>query len=263
MFYWLYYTTANVANFYDRPLVIWLQGGPGASGTGYGNFEELGPLTLNLEERSFTWVKDYNVMFIDNPVGSGFSYVDSFDQLTKTNQEIADDLVAFMKEFYVLHPEFKVSDLHIMTESYGGKMGADFAYTLDKEIKLGNIDCKLLSVGLIDSWISPIDSMISWAPFLLNMGAVDHAGHDRIAMGTQLTQNALSKEKFVNATELWGYTESLIMEETHGIDFYNVLFKTEFSETQAKLRSYKTNPRSECRNGRSLRVSLIIPILSF
>lgn len=249
MFYWLYYTTAEVDSFYDRPLVIWLQGGPGASGTGYGNFEELGPLDIQLNERTFTWVKDYNVMFIDNPVGSGFSYVDSEDLLTKTNQEIADDLVEFMKKFYELHPEFRAVDLHIMTESYGGKMGAQFAYSLDKEVKLGNIDCKVRSVGLIDSWISPIDSMISWAPFLLNTGAVDHAGHDRIAMGTQLTQNAMNAGSFENATNLWGYTELVIMEETHGIDFYNILFKTGYSEMQRKLNAYKIDPRSEWMRG--------------
>lgn len=241
MFYWLYYTSADVPSFYDRPLVIWLQGGPGASSTGYGNFEELGPLTLELEERSFTWVKEYNVMFIDNPVGSGYSYVDSNDLLTTTNQEIADDLVTLMKRFYELHPEFRAVDLHIMAESYGGKMAADFAYSLDKEIKLGNIECKLVSVGLGDSWISPIDSMISWAPFLLNMGAVDQDGHDRVALATQLTENALNAGKYVNATQLWGYTEGVIMVETHGIDFYNVLFKTPADVTQKKLKLLQTN----------------------
>ena len=74
IFYWLYLTTANVANYTERPLAIWLQGGPGASSTGYGNFEEFGPLDLDLNYRNFTWVKDMNVMFIDNPVGSGFTY---------------------------------------------------------------------------------------------------------------------------------------------------------------------------------------------
>lgn len=42
IFYWLYLTTAAVNNVTEKPLVIWLQGGPGASSTGYGNFAELG-----------------------------------------------------------------------------------------------------------------------------------------------------------------------------------------------------------------------------
>jgi len=54
MFYWLYYTTAK--DWTQRPLVMWLQGGPGASSTSYGNFEEIGPLTADLKERNTTWV---------------------------------------------------------------------------------------------------------------------------------------------------------------------------------------------------------------
>lgn len=56
MFWWLYLTTADVESKYDRPLVIWLQGGPGASSTGYGNFEEIGPLDMDLKHRNHSWV---------------------------------------------------------------------------------------------------------------------------------------------------------------------------------------------------------------
>lgn len=56
MFWWLYYTTANVSSYYEKPLIIWLQGGPGASSTSYGNFEELGPLDVDLKPRNFSWV---------------------------------------------------------------------------------------------------------------------------------------------------------------------------------------------------------------
>lgn len=59
MFWWLYYVTdPGVDHYTDRPIVIWLQGGPGASSSGYGNFEEIGPLDLDLHERSHTWVND-------------------------------------------------------------------------------------------------------------------------------------------------------------------------------------------------------------
>lgn len=56
MFWWLYHTTADVQNYEDKPLIIWLQGGPGVSGTGFGNFEELGLLDSNLKPRNHTWV---------------------------------------------------------------------------------------------------------------------------------------------------------------------------------------------------------------
>lgn len=57
MFWWLYYTTADVNSKYEtRPLIIWLQGGPGGSSSAIGNFMELGTLDLNLERRNHSWV---------------------------------------------------------------------------------------------------------------------------------------------------------------------------------------------------------------
>lgn len=168
LFYWLYLTTANVQKYTDRPLVIWLQGGPGASSTGYGNFEELGPLDVNGNYRNSTWVKDMNVMFIDNPVGTGFSYVTDAKLLTRNNHQIAMDLVEFMKVFYKQYPQFKTVPLHIFSESYGGKMAPEFAWELHSAIKKREIECNLQSVMMGDPWTSPIDSVLSWAPLLLS-----------------------------------------------------------------------------------------------
>lgn len=223
IFWWLYYTTKTGAKPTDRPLAIWLQGGPGASSTGYGNFEEIGPLDINLNERNYTWVKDMNVLFIDSPVGSGYSYVDDMRYLTTDNFQVATDLVELMRGFYNENPEFKSVPLHIFSESYGGKVSVEFAYLLNKAIQDRHIDCNLKSVTSIDGWVSPIDSMISWAPFLFQMGFVDKDGHDAIEQSTLQTKGALDRSEFKNATAFWGRTEGVIDELTHGIDFYNVL----------------------------------------
>uniref|UniRef100_A0A182JYW3 Carboxypeptidase n=1 Tax=Anopheles christyi TaxID=43041 RepID=A0A182JYW3_9DIPT len=243
MFWWLYYTTADVPNHADRPLVIWLQGGPGASSM-YGNFEELGPLTLELDERNHTWVRDYNVLFIDNPVGTGFSYVEDFSLLTKTNGEIADDLVELMKQFYTMQPEFRSTPLHIYAESYGGKMAPEFAYVLDKAIKNGEIECNLQSVGIVAPWVSPIDSVLSWAEFLLNMGFVDTKGYNAIQAAAIETEHVLNQGQWEQATNLWGMTENVILRETHGIDFYNVLFKQDAAGMRSQLEQFSRDMRS-------------------
>lgn len=233
MFWWLYYTTAEVGNFTDRPLVIWLQGGPGASSM-YGNFEELGPLTLEGDPRNHTWVKNYNVLFIDNPVGTGFSYVENFTLLTTDNAQIAEDLVTLTKEFYKLNPEFKNTPLHIYAESYGGKMAPEYAYMLHKAIKNGELDIQLESVGIVAPWVSPIDSTLSWGDFLLSMGFVDTKGYREIKAAAIEAEHLLNQGKFTEATSQWGQTQGAIMRNTAGIDFYNVLFKQDFSPTQIR-----------------------------
>lgn len=168
MFWWLHYTTATTVPT-DRPLILWLQGGPGSSSTGYGNFEILGPLDLDLNERNFTWVNTHNVLFVDNPVGTGFSYVDHNRYLTKDNKQIARDLIELLRGFYKALPEFETVPLHIFGESYGGKMAVEFAHELYWEIQNGDIKSNLVTVAMGDAWISPIDSTLSWAPYLLQM----------------------------------------------------------------------------------------------
>lgn len=146
---------------------MWLQGGPGASGTETGNFEEFGPVDVDLNPRNHTWINHVNVIFIDNPVGSGFSYVDSTRYLTTNNYQIARDLIETLRGFYEARPEFKRVPLYIFSQSYGGKMNVQFAYELDKEIKSGKIESNFKGVALGNSWIDPVGSTLSWAPFLL------------------------------------------------------------------------------------------------
>ncbi|XP_033340669.2 retinoid-inducible serine carboxypeptidase [Megalopta genalis] len=243
MFWWLYYTTANVSSYYDKPLIIWLQGGPGASSTSYGNFEELGPLDLSLNQRNHTWVKDYNVLFIDNPVGTGFSYVTDPSAYTTTNEQIASDLVECMRGFLKVLPKFANVSTYITTESYGGKMGVDFALAWYKAQQAGTIKSNLKGVSLIDSWIDPIGSVMEWAPFLYATGMVDTEGYKTIDKAAQATKNAVNAELWFQATSLWSAAERVILQTTSNIDFYNILTKKQpgFMRDSSAVR-YSSEP---------------------
>lgn len=56
------------------PLVIWLQGGPGGTSL-FGLFGENGPFNVDqnmkLKYRNTSWTEDLNVLYFDNPVGTG------------------------------------------------------------------------------------------------------------------------------------------------------------------------------------------------
>ncbi|XP_026467969.1 retinoid-inducible serine carboxypeptidase-like [Ctenocephalides felis] len=243
MFWWLYHTTAPVSDSAERPLVVWLQGGPGASSTGYGNFEELGPLDINLNERNYTWVKEMNVLFIDNPVGSGFSYTDKYEHFTKNNHDIAMDLVQLMHVFFKLQPKFKTVPFYVVAESYGGKMAAEFVYELYNEIQAGKIECNLKGVVLGDSWISPMDSVWAWAPYLYNNGIVDKKGYNAIMEAANETQEAFDDRDFEEATNKWAYTEYVIMNYTSNVDFYNILEKVSERNKRALMEAFESSTR--------------------
>lgn len=54
--FWVVYHTELPGNWADHPLILWLQGGPGGSSVGFGNFMELGPFDINHNLREERWV---------------------------------------------------------------------------------------------------------------------------------------------------------------------------------------------------------------
>ncbi|KAG6456653.1 hypothetical protein O3G_MSEX009850 [Manduca sexta] len=225
MFYWLFYTIAPVQNYTERPLVVWLQGGPGGSSTGIGNFEILGPLDLSLQKRNYTWVNNFNVLFIDNPVGTGFSYVDDLRFLTKTNDEIALDFVQLMRGFYSRHPEFNGVPLYIYGQSYGGKMAIDMAIRMHEAEEAGTIGSNLRGVAMGNAWISPVDATLTWGPLLLAAGLVDEQGYENIQVAAREAERLFNEGQYYQSTAQWAATQRVVFASTRNVDFYNILTK--------------------------------------
>ncbi|XP_046553746.1 retinoid-inducible serine carboxypeptidase-like [Haliotis rubra] len=220
MFYWLYRTTSPSAN---APLVMWLQGGPGGSSTGFGNFEEIGPLDVQQQPRNTSWLSAANLLFVDNPVGTGFSYVDNDDAYTTDVQMIAADLLTTFQAFLKKAPEFQSVPFYVFTESYGGKMTSAFAQVLYKAIQSKSVTCDFRGVALGDSWISPIDSVLAWGPYLYTNSLVDQKGLAAVKKAAQETAVLVHQGQWVNATVQWGITEDVVEKVTNGVNFYNIL----------------------------------------
>jgi vitellogenic carboxypeptidase-like protein len=106
------------------PLLVWLQGGPGCSSL-VGNFAELGPyLLLNstgLTRNRNRWNRRFGVIFIDNPLGSGFSAPASEADIPRDEPTIATHLLAALQSFMALDGGFRARPLFLTGESYAGK----------------------------------------------------------------------------------------------------------------------------------------------
>uniref|UniRef100_A0A671UCP2 Carboxypeptidase n=1 Tax=Sparus aurata TaxID=8175 RepID=A0A671UCP2_SPAAU len=215
MFWWLYYADSPAAQYKDLPLVLWLQGGPGGSGTGFGNFEEIGPLNRDLEPRKTSWVQAANVLFVDNPVGTGFSYTDSPSGYATNVAMVASDMLVLLKHFFTERPEFQSIPFHIFSESYGGKMAAAISLELSKAVAQGTVKCNFAGVALGDSWISPLGQYLS--------SLLDDHGLADVSSAAEAVKEAVEQQQFVKATELWSVAETVIEQNTNGVNFYNIL----------------------------------------
>ncbi|XP_005394121.1 PREDICTED: retinoid-inducible serine carboxypeptidase [Chinchilla lanigera] len=226
MFWWLYYTTNPCKNFSQLPLVMWLQGGPGGSSTGFGNFEEIGPLDSDLKPRGTTWLQAASLLFVDNPVGTGFSYVNASDAYAKDLATVASDMLVLLKAFFDCHKEFQTVPFYIFSESYGGKMAAGIGLELYKAVQQGTIKCNFSGVALGDSWISPVDSVLSWGPYLYSMSLLDDTGLAEVSTIAEKVLAAVNNKLYKEATQLWGEAEMVIEKNADGVNFYNILTKS-------------------------------------
>ncbi|XP_045930866.1 retinoid-inducible serine carboxypeptidase [Micropterus dolomieu] len=223
MFWWLYYADSQSAEYKDLPLVMWLQGGPGGSGTGFGNFEEIGPLDRNLEPRKTSWVQAASVLFVDNPVGTGFSYTDSPKGYATDVATVASDMLVLLKQFFTERAEFQSIPFYIFSESYGGKMAAAISLELTKAVAQGTVKCNFAGVALGDSWISPLDSVMTWGPYLYTTSLLDDNGLAEVSRAAEDVKKAVEQQEFRKATELWSVAETVVEQNTNGVNFYNIL----------------------------------------
>ncbi|OWF39721.1 Retinoid-inducible serine carboxypeptidase [Mizuhopecten yessoensis] len=223
MFYWLYESPTPGTNV---PLIMWLQGGPGGSSTGFGNFKEIGPLDVDQKPRNTTWLSAASLLFVDNPVGTGFSYVDTLDALTTDVNMIAEDMLVLLKSFFMESKwgiKYQHTPFYIFCESYGGKMTAAISQVLYQAIQNKELSCDFKGLALGDSWISPIDSMLNWGPYLHTNSIVDNQGLYRINASAYQALDYIQSGQWTKATDQFSECENVILENSNGVNFYNIL----------------------------------------
>ena len=105
------------------PIVFWTNGGPGCSGL-LGLFTEMGPFRpmadSSLARNPQSWTKSASMVFLEQPVGVGFSYTSNYDYPTTNDFQSARDNLEVTKAFFKLFPERSVNNFYLSSESYGG-----------------------------------------------------------------------------------------------------------------------------------------------
>ena len=139
LFFW--YFPAENGNK-SAPLVLWLQGGPGSSSM-YGLLKENGPFLADVDKAGrpfirsnpYRWSANHNVLYIDNPVGTGFSFTDHFEAYPNSIEESTEDLFVFLQQFLLMFPELQKVEFYPFGESYAGKYVPALAHKIHTENK--------------------------------------------------------------------------------------------------------------------------------
>ncbi|CAK8576174.1 unnamed protein product [Lathyrus sativus] len=131
----------------DAPVVIWLTGGPGCSSE-LALFYENGPFKINhdlsLSWNDYGWDKGSNIIFVDQPIGTGFSYSSNENEIPHDETGVSNDLYDFLQEFFKQHTEYVKNDFYITGESYAGH----YVPALASRVHQGNKDNKGITINL-------------------------------------------------------------------------------------------------------------------
>jgi serine carboxypeptidase-like clade 2 len=113
------------------PVLLWLNGGPGCSSL-LGMITEVGAFVQedgseDFVKNPYAWNLKANLLFLESPVGVGFSYTTEL-LYSYSDPNTATDTYAALLNFFKKFPQYKGRDFFISGESYAG-MYIPFAAT--------------------------------------------------------------------------------------------------------------------------------------
>ena len=207
-----------------KPLILWLNGGPGCSSLD-GWATEHGPMLMDdngkFQLNNYSWVNEANMIYLESPGGVGFSYINSNssqDLYTDDNTTANDNLQALLS-FFKKFPEQKNKDFYISGESYAGIYVPTLAYKVLEHNKnvtdAEKINLKGILVGNgVADW--KYDAENAMLDFFFTHHLISY--EDRLEYVkyclTNATLNATKCEKIVNDTV------NFVLD---GINFYDYL----------------------------------------
>ncbi|XP_037582148.1 venom serine carboxypeptidase isoform X1 [Dermacentor silvarum] len=189
-------------NHIEAPLLLWLQGGPGSSSL-FGHFLENGPVAIDahgkLYPRESTMCEYANVIYLDQPVGAGFSRTDDIKGYPTSLEEIARDIHGFLVQFFRLFPEYKGRDFYVAGESYGARAAAALAIRMHS-----NPDLPVNLRGIISGvgFLGPAVDLFDLSDYYHQLSLLDYQGWQAYTTRMETIRQMVTDNRTLQALQL-------------------------------------------------------------
>ncbi|KAL0651200.1 hypothetical protein Bca4012_093891 [Brassica carinata] len=151
MFYW-FFEAMDLPK--EKPLVLWLNGGPGCSSVGYGATQEIGPFLVDTKENGLTF----------NPYA----------------WNKARDAFTFLCNWFEKFPEHKGNTFYIAGESYAGKYVPELAevvYDNNKKNSSSSLHINLKGILLGNPETSDAEDWRGWVDYAWSHAVISDETH--------------------------------------------------------------------------------------
>lgn len=141
-----YYFVESDAGSEDTPFLLWLTGGDHCSVLS-GLALEIGPFRFVIEPYNgtvprlkinpYSWTKVANILFVDTPVGAGFSFSRKPKGYDVGEITTSLQLHELLLKWFTDHPKFLANPLYIGGDSYAGKIVPLIAQKISEGVEAG------------------------------------------------------------------------------------------------------------------------------
>ncbi|CAH8355686.1 unnamed protein product [Eruca vesicaria subsp. sativa] len=233
LFYWFFEATEDPAS---KPLVLWLNGGPGCSSVGFGEAEEIGPFHIKPDGKTlylnqYSWNQVANILFLDAPVGVGYSYSNtSSDLLTNGDKRTAKDSLKFLLEWVERFPEYKGREFYIAGESYAGHYIPQLSQAIVKHNQASgentiNLKGYMVGNGLMDDY----HDSLGLYQYIWTLGFISDQTYSLLKLKCGL-------EPFIHTSEVCNKALEIMDMEIGEIDQYSVFTPACVSQSKTLLK---------------------------
>ncbi|CAH8252373.1 unnamed protein product [Arabidopsis lyrata] len=223
MFYAFYEAQEPTTLLPDTPLLVWLQGGPGCSSM-IGNFYELGPWRVmssatELERNPGAWNRLFGLLFVDNPIGVGFSIASSKQDIPTNQRQVAEHLYAALVEFLEQNPGFENRPVYFTGESYAGKYVPAIGYYILREKPNGKVNLKGLAIG--NGLTDPVTQVQTHAVNVYYSGLVNAKQRVEVEKAQEIAVALVKSQKWREAADARTELLTLLSNMTGLATLYN------------------------------------------
>ncbi|KIM82781.1 hypothetical protein PILCRDRAFT_784713 [Piloderma croceum F 1598] len=170
------------------PFTMWFNGGPGCSSMIGHIYSENGPCTVNADGKSTSlnpWNNISNMIYIDQPVGTGFSYGTELVNSTGASGPPVWTTLQLLFESG-LFDKYLSRELNLASESYGGHYAPNFVTYFDEQntkIDQGTVKGEKIVISTLlinNGWFDPLIQNQAYVDFATNAPGYGQLQNDSV-----------------------------------------------------------------------------------
>jgi carboxypeptidase C (cathepsin A) len=237
LFYWLFESIDSNITTDSRPLIIWLEGGPGCSGTFTMIWQGVSPIIVRTNTQPMrtnlndTWTTSYHVMSIDFPFGVGFSFANSQSDEKSTTLESTNYLYNFLVKLGKKYPSWFNRDIYVFGYSYAGHWATGLGWTiLQKNAMNTGFNINLKGVGIGGPWVDPSTQSQTYASYAMANSLINENQGKIMKYYQDLLKVQVQAGQMTQATSQFTSIRSIFKSFTDGVDEYNVRGFDDYNE---------------------------------